>query len=290
MKLENTLSFIIIMLFTSNVFSYNLKNKCENLMNNGDNLAAIEAAKKLEDPYDKHFCQGKAYYRENMYKLANKAFISSEKLANLPADQMFSILYKGIIQRDMGDISASSSTFTRGLETAKLGNSKYLQMERRFLFQLGENGLKNKDYEGSIDFFSKSIIISVNDDERAAGFNALSTAYYGKKKLNSSIEYAIKASNMYLKIGALTEYADSQFKIANYQLEDKSPKRSLKLLLKLEKFANDNGSKYYESKSLLEQSNVYKILGNADKALAKKKSGLAIAESIGAKELLKTYQ
>ena len=290
MKLENTLSFIIIMLFTNNIFSYNLKNECENLMNNGENLAAIEAAKKLKDPYDKHFCQGKAYYSENMYKLANKAFIRSEKLANLPADQMFSILYKGIIQRDMGDIKASSGTFTRGLETAKLGNSKYLQMERRFLFQLGENGLENNDYEESIDFFSKSIIISVNDDERAEGFNALSMAYYGKKKLDKSIEYAIKASNMYLKIGALNEYADIQFKIASYQLEDKSPERSLKLLVKLEKFANDNGSKYYESKSLLEQSIVYNILGNAGKSVAKKKSGSAIAQSIGARELLLTYQ
>ena len=51
---------------------------------------------------------------------------------------MFSILYKGIVERDLGEISTSTKTFTRGLETAKLGNSKYLEMEHRFLFQLGQ--------------------------------------------------------------------------------------------------------------------------------------------------------
>ena len=290
MKLENTLSFIIILLFTSNIYAYDKKNPCEVLINDGKNLAAIDAAKKMEGQYDKSFCLGKAYYNKNMYKLAMKSFDDSEEYSDLPADQMFSILYKGAVQRDMGNLSISSKTFTRGLETAKLGNSKYLQMERRFLYQLGENGLISNNFDESIDFFSKSIVISVNDDERASGFNALSKAYYGKKKINRSIEYGVKASNMYLKIGALSEYADTQFLLASYYLEDDAPERSLKLLTKLEQFAIDNGSQYYEARSLLQQSIVYKSNGNNKEAFTKHKKGMGIAKLIGAKDLLSPGQ
>ena len=35
MKIENTLSFIIILLFTNNIYAYNSDNTCEKLMKEG---------------------------------------------------------------------------------------------------------------------------------------------------------------------------------------------------------------------------------------------------------------
>ena len=147
MKIENTLSFIIILLFTNNIYGYNLDNSCEKLIKNGEYLAAIEEAGSIKNQYDKNFCLGKAYYRENIYESAIKSFEKSEEYADLPADQMFSILYKGIAERDSGHLSTSSKTLTRGLETAKLGNSKYIEMEHRFIFQLGESTLAEERYD-----------------------------------------------------------------------------------------------------------------------------------------------
>ena len=286
MKIENTLSFIIILLFSNNIYSYNSDNLCEKLINNGDNLAAIEAGNKITNQYDKNFCLGKAYFRESMHQQSIKAFQESEKHADLPADQMFSILYKGITERDSGQVSTSSKTFTRGLETAKLGNSKYLEMEHRFLFQLGESTLVEKKYDDSVDYFSKSIVTSFNDDDRADGYKGLSRAYYGKKKLDKSIEYALKASNMYLKTGALNEYADLQVILSSYHLEDGAPDRSLKNLIKLEKFAVNNGSQYYEAQALIEQSLVLKTIGDTLKSSETLQKGISIANTIGAKDLL----
>ena len=286
MKIENTLSFIIILLFTNNIYSYNLDNPCEKLINNGDNLSAIEVVNKITNQYDRNFCLAKAYFRENMYQQSIKAFQESEKHADLPADQMFSILYKGIAERDSGQISTSSKTFTRGLETAKLGNSKYIEMEHRFLFQLGKSTLKEEKYDDSVDYFSKSIVTSFNDDDRADGYKGLSRAYYGKKKLTKSIEYALKSSNMYRKTGALNEYADLQVILSSYHLEDGSGDRALKILFKLEKFAVENGSQYYEAKALIEQSLVFETLGDTLKSSESLKKGYSIANAIGAKDLL----
>jgi len=198
---------------------------------------------------------------------------------------MFSILYKGIAERDSGQISTSSKTLSRGLETAKLGNSKYIEMEHRFLFQLGESTLAEKRYDDSVDYYSKSIVTSFNDNDRADGYKGLSRAYYGKKKLAKSIEYALKASNMFLKIGDLGQYADLRLNLSTLHLEDLAPSRSLKILIKLEQFALENGSQYYEAKALLEQSLVLKIKGDISKANVAFTKGIAIADSIGAKDL-----
>ena len=286
MKIENALSFIIILLFTSNIYAYNSDNKCEKLIKDGKSLEAIEAANKLKNDYDKAFCMGKAYYRENNFTQALQSFKNSEKHADLPADQMFSILYGGIVERNLGKISTSTKTLTRGLETAKLGNSKYLEMEHRFLFQLGESTFAEKKYEDSVDYFSKSIVTSFNDGDRADGYKGLSRAYYAKKKLDKSIEYALKASNMFLKTGALNEYADLRVKLSTYHLEDGFPDKSLRILKNLEKFAVNNGSKYFEAKALLVQSLVFKSKGDSSKSSEVFKKGMAIANSIGAKDLL----
>jgi len=285
MKIENTLSFIIILLFTSNIYGYNVDNPCEKLIKNGEYLAAIEKAGDIKNQYDKNFCLGKAYYRENIYESAIRSFEKSEEYADLPADQMFSILYKGIAERDSGHLRISSKTLTRGLETAKLGNSKYIEMEHRFLFQLGESTLAEEKYDDSVDYYSKSIVTSFNDNDRADGYKGLSRAYYGKNKLAKSIEYALKASNMFLKIGDLGQYADLRLDLSTLHLEDLAPNRSLKILIKLEQFALENGSQYYEAKALLEQSLVLKIKGDISKANVAFTKGIAIADSIGAKDL-----
>jgi len=286
MKIENALSFIIILLFTNNIYGYNLNNSCEKLIKNGEYLAAIEKAGNIKNQYDKNFCLGKAYYREGIYESAIKSFEKSEEYADLPADQMFSILYKGIAERDSGQLNTSSKTLTRGLETAKLGNSKYIEMEHRFLFQLGESTLAEERYDDSVDYYSKSIVTSFNDNDRADGYKGLSKAYYGKKKLAKSIEYALKASNMFLKIGDLGQYADLRLNLSTLHLEDLAPNRSLKILVKLEQFAVKNGSQYYEAKALLEQSLVLKVKGDISKANTAFTKGIAIANSIGAKDLL----
>jgi len=286
MKIENALSFIIILLFTNNIYGYNLNNSCEKLIKNGEYLAAIKEADNIKNQYDKNFCLGKAYYRENIYESAIKSFEKSEEYADLPADQMFSILYKGIAERDSGQLNTSSKTLTRGLETAKLGNSKYIEMEHRFLFQLGESTLAEERYDDSVDYYSKSIVTSFNDNDRADGYKGLSKAYYGKKKLAKSIEYALKASNMFLKIGDLGQYADLRLNLSTLHLEDLAPNRSLKILVKLEQFAVKNGSQYYEAKALLEQSLVLKVKGDISKANTAFTKGIAIANSIGAKDLL----
>ena len=141
MNKEFTLGFIFIALFSNNIYAYNSNNSCEKLLKNGKIEQALTAAKNVDSKYDANFCAAKAYYRLKNYQAATNAFDESSKHADLPVDQMFSFLYKGISQRDLGEVKSSAATLTKGLDTAALGNSKYLQMEQRFLYQLGLSAL-----------------------------------------------------------------------------------------------------------------------------------------------------
>ena len=49
------------------------------------------------------------------YVAAINEFDESNKYAELPVDQLYSYLYKGITERDAGDIKTSTSTFTKCL-------------------------------------------------------------------------------------------------------------------------------------------------------------------------------
>ena len=113
MNKEFTLSFIFITLFTNNIYAYNANNDCENLLKNGDNKKAIIAAKELTNKYDAYFCSAKANYRIKNYTIAINEFDESNKYAELPVDQLYSYLYKGITERDAGDIKTSTSTLPR---------------------------------------------------------------------------------------------------------------------------------------------------------------------------------
>ncbi|MFL3023683.1 MAG: tetratricopeptide repeat protein [Methylophilaceae bacterium] len=286
MNKEFTLSFIFITLFTNNIYAYNANNDCENLLKNGENKKAVVAAKRVKNQYDSYFCSAKANYRMKNYAAAINEFDESTKHADLPVDQLFSYLYMGITQRDNGDINTSTSTFTKGLNTAALGNSKYMQMERRFLYQLGQNALALDKGSDAVDFFSKSLVISANDDERGESFEGLSLAYFVSNKLDSAIEYGVKASTTFQRTGKLNEYAEMQIKLSNYESAQENYIRALRILTSLENFAKKNGGQYFQAKALLEKSLILNKQGHDEEATGAFKQGQAIAIEIGANDLL----
>jgi tetratricopeptide (TPR) repeat protein len=287
MNKEFTLSFIFITLFTNNIYAYNANNDCENLLKNGDNKKAIIAAKELTNKYDAYFCSAKANYRIKNYTIAINEFDESNKYAELPVDQLYSYLYKGITERDAGDIKTSTSTFTKGLDTAALGNSKYMQMEHRFLYQLGKNALVAKDGLNAVDYFGKSLATSSNDDERGNSFEGLSAAYFISNKLDSAIEFGVKASTTYQRTGKLGEYADMQINLSNYELAQKNYTRALRIITSLENFAKKNGGSYYEAKALITKSKILSKKGDKEESDDLLNKGKALAKSIGANDLLK---
>ena len=276
-----TLTLSFILLYSNSILAYNVNNECEKKLNKGQYEEAFKAANLVKDKYDSNFCKGKANFRLRNNEQAIKDFEIAEKEASIQADQMQAILFKGITQRDSGDLKVSSKTFTYGFQTAELGNSKYLQYEHRFLYQLGINNLRTKEFLDAQDFYTRALVLASNDNERAVCYEGLAQTYYYRNKSSKAVEYGLRATLMFQKTGMLGEYADSSIELSRYYYLDKNETKAVDTLNKLEKFCIDNGGEYYLAKTLIAQAELYTKIGDEKGATESKKNAEIVMKRLG---------
>ena len=276
-----TLILSFTLLYSNNIFSYNVNNECEKQLNKGKFEEALKAASSVKNKYDSNFCKGKANFRLRNNDQAIMDFEIAEKEASIQADQMQAILFKGITQRDSGDFKGSNKTFTYGFQTAELGNSKYLQYEHRFLYQLGINMLRTKEFLDAQDYYTRALVLASNDNERAVCYEGLAQTYFYRNKASKAVEYGLRATLMFQKTGMLGEYADSSIELSRYYYLDKNQTKAIETLKKLEKFCIDNGGEYYLAKTLIAQVELYTKIGNEKAAAESKKNAEIVMQRLG---------
>jgi tetratricopeptide (TPR) repeat protein len=276
-----TLILSFTLLYSNNIFAYNVNNDCEKQLNKGKFEEALKAASSVKDKYDSNFCKGKANFRLRNNDQAIMDFEIAEKEASIQADQMQAILFKGITQRDSGDFKGSNKTFIYGFQTAELGNSKYLQYEHRFLYQLGINMLRTKEFLDAQDYYTRALVLASNDNERAVCYEGLAQTYFYRNKASKAVEYGLRATLMFQKTGMLGEYADSSIELSRYYYLDKNQTKATDTLKKLEKFCIDNGGEYYLAKTLIAQVELYTKIGDEKAAAESKKNAEIVMERLG---------
>jgi tetratricopeptide (TPR) repeat protein len=276
-----TLILSFTLLYSNNIFAYNVNNECEKQLNKGKFEEALKAASSVKDKYDSNFCKGKANFRLRNNDQAIMDFEIAEKEASIQADQMQAILFKGITQRDSRDFKGSNKTFIYGFQTAELGNSKYLQYEHRFLYQLGINMLRTKEFLDAQDYYTRALVLASNDNERAVCYEGLAQTYFYRNKASKAVEYGLRATLMFQKTGMLGEYADSSIELSRYYYLDKNQTKAIDTLKKLEKFCIDNGGEYYLAKTLIAQVELYTKIGDEKAAAESKKNAEIVMERLG---------
>ena len=276
-----TLILSFTLLYSNNIFAYNVNNECEKQLNKGKFEEALKAANSVKDKYDSNFCKGKANFRLRNNDQAIMDFEIAEKEASIQADQMQAILFKGITQRDSGDFKGSNKTFIYGFQTAELGNSKYLQYEHRFLYQLGINMLITKEFLDAQDYYTRALVLASNDNERAVCYEGLAQTYFYRNKASKAVEYGLRATLMFQKTGMLGEYADSSIELSRYYYLDKNQTKAIDTLKKLEKFCIDNGGEYYLAKTLIAQVELYTKIGDEKAAAESKKNAQIVMQRLG---------
>lgn len=279
-----TLITFFNLLLLNNVFAYNNENNCEKELSNNDFAKAKQEAEKLinNDPFSGNFCMAKVLFSENKAQESIALFEKSEKLAQHPADQMLSIMFKGLAYKENNDLKQALSIFTTGYETAKLGNSKFVQFERRFLIQMGDVKEKEKDNEKAYEYFAMSLKSSSNDDERAESYDRLAKCAANQGFYDRAREYSLKGSMMYKKSGYLGEFAELTILKGEYEVLDNDYEKGIRTLKELEELCIEAGGDYYLAKTYLK---LYKLSKeDKDVYLAKAKE---VATRIGANDIIK---
>ena len=279
-----TLITFFNLLLLNNVFAYNNENNCEKELSNNDYAKARQEAEKLinNDPFSGNFCMAKVLFSENKAQESIALFEKSEKLAQHPADQMLSIMFKGLAYKENNDLKQALSIFTTGYETAKLGNSKFVQFERRFLIQMGDVKEKEKDNEKAYEYFAMSLKSSSNDDERAESYDRLAKCAANQGFYDRAREYSLKGSMLYKKSGYLGEFAELTILKGEYEVLDNDYEKGIRTLKELEELCIEAGGDYYLAKTYLK---LYKLSKeDKDVYLAKAKE---VATRIGANDIIK---
>ena len=278
-----TLIIFFKLLFINNIYAYNLENNCEKAIQGNNFKAAADEAIKLskENGFDGEFCLGKVLVNENKLDDGIKQFEKSEKLAQHPADQMLAIMFRGLAYKEKNDINQAFNVFNNGYETAKLGNSKFVQFERRFLIQMGKIQEIQEKHEDAYESFAKSLKASSNDDERAESYDRLARSAAYQKYYDRAREYSLKGAVMYKKTGYLGEYAELTLLKAEYEVLDDAYDLAMNTLEELEKLCIDAGGEYYLAKTYIQ---LHK-LSKEDKDVYLSKA-TEVANRIGAKDLL----
>ncbi len=278
-----TLILLFKLLFINNIYAYNLENNCEKAIQSNNYKAATDEAIKLskDNAFDGEFCLGKVLVNENKLDDGIKQFEKSEKLAQHPADQLLAIMFKGLAHKEKNDLNQAFSVFNNGYETAKLGNSKFVQFERRFLIQMGNIQESLKKNEDAYESYAKSLKASSNDEERAESYDKLARSAAHLKYYDRAREYSLKGSVLYKKAGYLGEYAELTLLKAEYEVLDDAYDLAMNTLEELEKLCIDAGGEYYLAKTYIQLHKLSK--DNKDAYLAK---ATDVANRIGAKDLL----
>ena len=278
-----TLILLFKLLFINNIYAYNLENNCEKAIQGNNFKAATDEAIKLskDNAFDGEFCLGKVLVNENKLDDGIKQFEKSEKLAQHPADQLLAIMFKGLAYKEKNEINQAFNVFNTGYETAKLGNSKFVQFERRFLIQMGNIQESLKKNEDAYESYAKSLKASSNDEERAESYDKLARSAAHLKYYDRAREYSLKGSVLYKKTGYLGEYAELTLLKAEYEVLDDAYDLAMNTLEELEKLCIDAGGEYYLAKTYIQLHKLSK--DNKDAYLAK---ATDVANRIGAKDLL----
>ena len=278
-----TLILLFKLLFINNIYAYNLENNCEKAIQGNNFKAATDEAIKLskDNAFDGEFCLGKVFVNENKLDDGIKQFEKSEKLAQHPADQLLAIMFKGLAYKEKNDLNQAFNVFNTGYETAKLGNSKFVQFERRFLIQMGNIQETLEKHEDAYESYAKSLKASSNDEERAESYDKLARSAAHQKYYDRAREYSLKGSVLYKKTGYLGEYAELTLLKAEYEVLDDAYDLAMNTLEELEKLCIDAGGEYYLAKTYIQLHKLSK--DNKDAYLAK---ATDVANRIGAKDLL----
>ena len=281
-----TLIYIINLLFLNNLFAYNLDNECEKLLANGEFNMAVEAAEKLknQDDFGGSFCMGKALFNSNENLKAVTAFTEAESKAKHPSDQMLAMIFQGLALKDEKQYEKAHKVFNKGLETAKLGNSKFMQFERRFINQIGDiNKLLGK-HDMALENYTEGLKKSANDDERAESYEKLANNAADRKDYGQAVEFSLKSMLAYKKIGDLGQFAELSLLNAQYQKLDNNYAKAKESIFNLERFCIENGGDYYLVKVYLLMDT---LLDPKDKnGIDYREKGRALATKLGASDLL----
>lgn len=250
MKLQVSLSILLITLFINNVYAISLESTaCKQAYDQGDAKTALAQASKAlninKKDNDALLCQGRTHATMGDFSNALVSFKLAETLASNAYDKAVATLLTGNAYKSLKQYDAAISSYQQTILHANAANNQFFE-------RLAHNGIgdvyseKDQLAQGLVEY-ELGNKLAANDNERAESFEKLALAYHNLNKNSLALEYQIKAYLMNETAGNLDQYAHSSIELGRYYAIEKKYASAENVLNKIIKFAKEQGGAYFEA-------------------------------------------
>jgi len=192
-------------------------------------------------------CKGRAHVELKQYGNGIAALQAADKLSAKPADHVIALLLIGNAQKGAGKSADAAASYNDALNTAKERNDKTLQ--RLALNVISESEVEAGKSQEALQHYLQAAQLAANDNERAESYGHIASTYSKLGNYDQAVEYQVKAALMQERAGEPDDYAHAGLELGRYYIAVKDYGRAEKSISKILKFAQDNGSAYWEARS-----------------------------------------
>lgn len=224
---------------------------CYDALESGKAADALMHADKLLKADTKNrealLCKGRALAELKQYNEGLAALQAADQLSSQPADHVVALLLIGNVQKDAGKQAEALASYNQALDTAKGKNDKTLQ--RLALNIIGETQVEAGQTQEGLQSYLRGAELAANDNERGEDYGHIATAYSKLGNHQQAVEYQVKAMLMQERAGEPDEYANAGLELGRLYMTAKNYGQAENAINKVLKFAQENGSAYWEARA-----------------------------------------
>lgn len=224
---------------------------CYEALEGGKTEDALMHADKLLKAESKNrealLCKGRAHAELKQYNEGLAALQAADMLSSRPSDHVVALLMIGNVQKDAGKQAEAFASYNQALDAAKAKNDKTLQ--RLALNIIGETQVDAGLTQEGLQSYLQGAGFAANDNERGESYGRVAAAYSRLGNHEQAVEYQVKAVLMQERAGEPDEYANAGLELGRLYTSAKNYGQAENAIKKVLKFAQDNGSAYWEARS-----------------------------------------
>jgi tetratricopeptide (TPR) repeat protein len=250
MKLQVTLSSIIITLFFNNIYAASKEaDACNQAFQKGDVSSALIQAKKAlsnnNSDKDALICQGRALTAKSDFDAALASYKLADAQSTDAFDKTISALLIGRTYSSLKQNELAIASFQQTIMNAKAAKNQ--AFERMGHNEIGDVYFESNQLAQALAEYMLGSKLAANDNERGESYEKAALTHHKMNQNDLALEYQIKSYLMYDKVGTLDQYAHSSIELGRYYNISKNYTSAENVLNKIIKFAKEQGGAYYEA-------------------------------------------
>ena len=292
MRLLNKIIFVVLGIWSSHALAVDSAeiskkiNECNQLIKSENPQKALDLSGQIiqsnSSSRDAFLCKGRAEIVLSQYKQAIESFKAVGRLSSSGMEKMMATAMLGNAYKANNQLQEAIEQYRIALEVAKTLKNQGLE---RVSHELIASALfLATKYEEAIAEYQIAQKLAQNDGERADIHERTAEAYEKLGKLDSAIEYQVKASLAHTKYSDIDKQVNSQLELARMYIESNLYDQAGTAIEKVLAVTKD-ASPYWEAKCYIYMAKLKLAMHQNDKANDLLASAKKLNQSLQDKEL-----